>query len=100
VDTWAHGEGRLVLNPIYRTELSDDAGNVTLRFEFPTEWYEFENAGYLEYAPESVTVPRGVLADVQSGSQTDAVRDLIGRFVVIGVPDRYMKERRLADWSP
>jgi SAM-dependent methyltransferase/uncharacterized protein YbaR (Trm112 family) len=93
VDGWHHAEGRLALNPIYRLESADAEGNVTLRFEFPTEWYEFENAGYLEYAPESVTVSREVLADVRSGSPTDAVRELIDRFVVVGVPDRYMQER-------
>jgi hypothetical protein len=31
--------------------------------------------------------------NVRSGSQTDAVRDSIDRFVVVGVPDRYMQER-------
>ena len=93
VDGWSHAEGRLVLNPIYRLESADAEGNIALRFEFPSEWYEFENAGYLEYAPESITVSREVLADVRSGSQTDAVRDLIDRFVVVGVPDRYMQER-------
>jgi SAM-dependent methyltransferase len=97
VDSWSHAEGRLVLNPIYRLESADGEGNITLRFEFPSAWYEFENAGYLEYAPESVTVSREVLADVRSGSQTDAVRDLIDRFVVVGVPDRYMQERWPAD---
>ena len=90
---WAHAEGQLVLNPIYRVESATEQGDVTLRFEFPTEWYEFENAGYLEYAPESVTVSQEVLADVRAGSRTDAVRDLIDRFVVVGVPDRYMPER-------
>lgn len=97
VDGWSHAEGRLVLNPIYRLESADAEGNTALRFEFPSEWYEFENAGYLEYAPESVTVSREVLADVRSGSRTDAVRDLIDRFVVVGVPDRYMQERRPAE---
>ncbi len=92
-DDRAHAEGRLVLNPIYRLESAAQPGDVTLRFEFPTEWYEFENAGYLEYAPESIPVSREVLADVRAGSRTEAVRDLIDRFVVVGVPARYMQER-------
>ena len=36
---------------------------------------------------------RAVLADAQAGSRTDAVKDLIDRFVLVGVPDRYMPER-------
>jgi hypothetical protein len=76
-----------------RLESASAEGDVALRFEFPTEWYEFENAGYLEYAPDRITLSREVLADVRAGSRTDAVRDLIDRFVLVGVPDRYMPER-------
>ncbi len=93
VDDWAHAEGRLVLNPIYLMEGKDSSGELTMRFEFPSEWYEFENAGYLEYAPETVAVSREVLAAMRSGERTEEVRKLIERFVVVGVPDRYMRER-------
>ena len=36
---------------------------------------------------------RTVLAYAQAGSRTVAVKDLIDRFVLVGVPDRYMPER-------
>lgn len=90
---WPHAEGRLVLNPIYLVESMSPSGDLKLRFEFPSEWYEFENAGYLEYAPDSVDVPREVLTALREGDRTDAVQKLIDRFVIIGVPDRYMSER-------
>ena len=93
MEDWPHSEGHLALNPIYRIEGADGPGEIAMRFEFPSEWYEFENAGYREYAPETIQVPREVLASVRSGERTEAVRELIERFVVIGVPDRYMPER-------
>jgi SAM-dependent methyltransferase len=91
---WPHSEGHLVLNPIYRMDDTSPSGEVTMRFEFPSEWYEFENAGYREYAPESAVVSREQLAALSSGQRSEAVRDLIDRFVAVGAPDRYMPERR------
>ena len=93
VDDWAHAEGRLVLNPIYLMDDTDPPDELMMRFEFPSEWYEFENAGYLEYVPETVAVSREVLAAMRSGERTEEVRKLIDEFVVVGVPDRYMRER-------
>ena len=88
-----HAEGRLALNPIYVLEARTPDGGVRLRFEFPSEWYEFENAGYLKYAPDSVDVPGDVMAALQVGERTEAVQALIDRFVILGVPDRYMPDR-------
>lgn len=93
MEDWSHSEGHLARNPIYRIEDTDRSGDFAMRFEFPSEWYEFENAGYREYAPETIQVPREVLASVRSGDRSEAVRELIERFVVIWVPDRYMPER-------
>ena len=90
---WPHAGGRLVLNPIYLMESMSPSGDLTLRFEFPSKWYEFENAGYREYAPDSVDVPRDVLTALLAGDRTEAVQELIDRFVIVGVPDRYMWER-------
>ena len=90
---WPHAEGRLALNPIYVLDGEIPAGGVRLRFEFPSEWYEFENAGYLSYAPESVDVPGEVIAAMRAGERTEAVKALIGLFVIVGVPDRYTPER-------
>ena len=60
---------------LWRLESAGAEGDVTLRFEFPTEWHEFENAGYLEYAPQSITVSREVLAEVRAGSRTGTESD-------------------------
>ena len=87
---WPHAAGRMALNPIYVVEDVSPSGDLTLRFEFPSDWYAFENAGYLEYAPASIDVPARVLLAMNSGERTDSVRNLIDRFVVVGVPERYM----------
>ena len=90
---WPHAEGRLALNPIYVLDAQTPEGGVRLRFEFPSEWYEFENAGYRKYAPQSVDVPGDVMAALRAGKRTEAVQALIDHFVIVGVPDRYMPER-------
>jgi SAM-dependent methyltransferase len=86
---WSHGEGRLVLNPVYRATGRDAAGGLKLSFQFPSKWYEFENSGYLEYAPAEVEVSAAGLDALRSGERNAEVRELIERFVVLGVPDRY-----------
>lgn len=90
---WPHSEGRLAVNPIYRAESSTPKEGLKLRFEFPSEWYAFENEGYKEYAPDRVAISPEVLAAVRANDRTDAVQALIDRFVIIGVPDRYMPDR-------
>lgn len=97
VGDWPHAEGRLALNPIYLLEGNGSSGEITMRFEFPSKWYGLENAGYVKYAPETVDVPREVLAALRAGERTEEVRELIDKFVVVGVPDRYMPERWPAD---
>lgn len=86
---YPHGEGRLSLNPIYQFEKTIPDG-IRLRFQFPSAWFAFEDAKYLEYAPELVDVPNTVLAALQAGQRTPAVEDLIARFVVLGLPERYL----------
>ncbi len=90
---WPHSAGCLVVNPIYRVESGTPNEGLTLRFEFPSEWYAFENEDYAEYAPDRVEISPEVLVAVRAGERSAAVKELIDRFVIIGVPDRYMPDR-------
>jgi SAM-dependent methyltransferase len=85
---WPHAVGRLGINPIYAVT-SLPGGRVQLRFEFPTAWYAYENHGMLAYHPERVETDRAVLVALRDGRQTPAMADLVARFVVIGMPERF-----------
>ena len=89
LQNWLHAAGRLQLNPIYKISTRHGNGDLDLRFEFPTNWYKFENQGYLEYAPKECRVPGAVLEALATGRDHPALESLISQFVVIGMPDRY-----------
>ena len=84
-----HAEGHLGLNPMYRVErLGND---VRLRFEFPTTWHAFENARMLEYHEWGLTLSREEFDAALSGQQTQHTLDLARRFVLIGMPENYLR---------
>ncbi|MFZ1413394.1 MAG: class I SAM-dependent methyltransferase [Defluviicoccus sp.] len=85
---WPHAVGRLGVNPLYdRTPLN---GQVDLKVRFPSDWYRYQNAKFLEYAPEHCTVPAGLIAALGGGQSSADVETYVDRFVVIGMPDRYL----------
>jgi ubiquinone/menaquinone biosynthesis C-methylase UbiE/uncharacterized protein YbaR (Trm112 family) len=88
-ERFPHAVGRLQLNPLYRIESRAENGDVSLRFEFPSDWYEFENKGYLEYAPETCVVSGAVMRALESQQSHPELDSLISQFVVIGMPARY-----------
>jgi SAM-dependent methyltransferase len=87
---WPHAVGRLQLNPIYRVERRESNGDLSLRFEFPSEWYKFENEAYLAYAPKEVRLPARLSRDLAASANDMELDRYIGQFVVIGMPDRYV----------
>jgi SAM-dependent methyltransferase len=89
-EKWPHGEGQLVLNPLYTIEdRRDSLKDVKLRRAFPSVFYLEDHAQSKEYLPETVKVPAQVLADLSHGKRTDDVEKLVSQFVVLGVPERY-----------
>jgi SAM-dependent methyltransferase/uncharacterized protein YbaR (Trm112 family) len=86
-DEWPHGFGRLSLNPLYRVR--EHARGATLALEFPTRWFEFENAECLTYMPERVDLDGTTLADLAAGRRTENVETLLSRCVALGLPQAY-----------
>lgn len=84
-----HGEGRLGVNPIYRVERDED--NVRLLFEFPSTWYAFENADMLAYHSAGIRLTSQEFAAVRAGRRSDRTDELVRRFVLIGMPERYAR---------
>jgi ubiquinone/menaquinone biosynthesis C-methylase UbiE len=88
-DRWPHAVGRLQINPVYVVEKQHANGDLSLRFHFPSDWYEFENKAYLTYAPERCVLPAALARAVERGEHHPELERYIGKFVVIGMPDRY-----------
>lgn len=88
-DAWPHAVGRLGVNPLYeRTPVN---GRVDLKVRFPSDWYRYQNAKFLEYAPEQLSVPAALIAQLGAGQTPPDIETYVDRFVVIGMPDRYLR---------
>ena len=88
-EDWPHAEGRLTLNPLFVEETRSRLGNVQLRRQFPTDFYEEENAECKQYLPAVVSVNAQVLVDLTYGKRTLEMERLIEQCVVLGLPERY-----------
>lgn len=87
---YPHGNGELLFNPIYSPQVQPAPNVLKLKFEFPSKWYAFEDAKYVEYAPESVEISADVMRDIYEGNHSEAVQKLMGDFVLLGLPKRYL----------
>ncbi len=90
LEEWPHAVGELALNPIFKCQALPN-GKLKLSFEFPSTWFAYQNGdmyGYhgdrLEYDPAVLDLARSPRADIR-------VREHIDRFVLIGLPARYLK---------
>ncbi len=86
---WPHAAGRLQINPIYLADGGSQDGGLELKFQFPSEWYEFENQRYRDYAPARCSVTGEVLEALRRGERSRAMEDGINQFVILGMPERY-----------
>jgi ubiquinone/menaquinone biosynthesis C-methylase UbiE/uncharacterized protein YbaR (Trm112 family) len=93
---WPHAVGRLQINPIYKVERTDANGDVHLRFQFPSDWYKFENDAYLRYAPERCVLPGLVARALEKNEPGDELESYVSKFVIIGMPDRYVQRDLLS----
>ncbi|MGA2362133.1 MAG: methyltransferase domain-containing protein [Candidatus Aminicenantales bacterium] len=89
-ETWPHSVGRLKLNPLYREVNKDPAGNMTVEFQFPSSWYEFENSACSQYMPKTAIISTSTLNALSAGTWSDEIESLVRQCVIIGVPDRYL----------
>jgi hypothetical protein len=85
----ARVEGHLAFSPLYDVERHDSCATLTLRF--PSRDYEDEYRASRSYLPETMAVDHGLLAAIDRGELTDAVRELMARRVVVDLPVNYLK---------
>ncbi len=81
-----HGLGRLMVNPMYRITGSDDSG-MDLEFGFNPIWGAYEDADMAAYVQKWVRLEPGQLQKAIDEPDSEAARDLVERFILIGVPD-------------
>lgn len=89
--TWPHAVGNLGINPLY-VEDSVDGDRVRLRRVFPSTHYETENAVCKKYTPETVAISGQLYRALKSNgdmSNSQELAELIGQFVVVGMPKNY-----------
>jgi SAM-dependent methyltransferase len=86
-----HARGRLTINPIY-TSVGRD--NRRFRLTFPSDWYAFENGALTRFHDYQAVLTSQQMAELRTGKITPQLRPLIDRFVVIGVPERYIRSLR------
>jgi hypothetical protein len=98
-EDWPHAEGRLRLNPLYVLDKNAVQGSVGLKLQFPAAWYEQDNAMCKSYLPETVPVSSGAFAELSRGLRTPEIEALIGKGVVLGMPQRYASDTISSAWT-
>lgn len=84
-----HGAGVPQLNPVFTALHHDD--EVELKFVFPTTWFAFENAAMLRYTSAGVRLDPRTYDEVVAGLPTARTAELVDRFVLLGMPERYRR---------
>jgi SAM-dependent methyltransferase len=88
--SWPHARGRLRINPLYRVERRP-AGDLLLTLAEPSRFFADENVEANAYLPEDVTVSAQAVADLEDGTTSDEVRELVEKCVFVGMPTGYAR---------
>jgi SAM-dependent methyltransferase/uncharacterized protein YbaR (Trm112 family) len=87
---WPHAVGNLALNPIFTRSVTS-AGDMQLRFEFPSAWFAYENHEMLSYHPRRAIVKRAQLEMLHQSHSDSAPAQLVKSFILLGLPQRYFR---------
>ena len=80
----------LIINPIYK--MKEEGDKIVLEREFPSEFFRKEYPLTEKYLPERCEIDkRFVNGRSISISDSNEIEDLMRKFVVINVPEKYMK---------
>jgi SAM-dependent methyltransferase len=88
-----HATGRATLNPIFsKTGLGD--GRVRFDFEFPSVWFAYQNADMFAYHGDRTESDVEVVNSIGDNIDEPALADLVDKFVVIGLPPKYLRQSK------
>jgi SAM-dependent methyltransferase/uncharacterized protein YbaR (Trm112 family) len=86
---WCHGVGSLALNPVIEiTEEQPDA--LQTEFMFRSAWGAYEDSDMMAYTERWGRVDRAEYGTALADPGSASAANLLERFVLIGVPDRYL----------
>lgn len=89
---WCHGIGKLALNTV--VGVAADRGDVLeTEFLYRTVWGAYEDADMMCYTDRWGKIDKDELRRALAEPHGAAASELIGRFALIGVPDRYVRDR-------
>jgi SAM-dependent methyltransferase len=90
---WPHQVGTLALGTLFERETLPE-GKYRLTFKFPTIWFAYQNGDMYSYHGDQIECSTDVVERARSGQVDSEIKDLIERFVLVGLPDRYLKGHR------
>ena len=91
--SWPHARGTLQINPLY-LEKGKNATSIALERRFPSDSFATDHPECKDYMSEQAQISYAGLSDLEAGRRTPEIESLIGRFVVLGMPERYLPTGR------
>ncbi len=89
---WCHGVGKLTLNTVVR--ITADLGDrLASEFMYRTVWGAYEDADMMAYTERWGRIDKRELRGALADPRCRAASSLVGRFALIGVPERYVGDR-------
>ena len=90
--SWCHGVGKLALNTV--VSITADRGDrLDSEFMYRTVWGAYEDADMMTYTERWGRIDKNELRRALADPRSPAASSLVGRFALIGVPDRYVADR-------
>ena len=89
---WCHGVGKLTLNTVVSV-VGDHSGSLATEFMYRTVWGAYEDADMMSYTERWGRIDKDEVRRALADPGGTAASRLVGRFALIGVPDRYVRDR-------
>ena len=86
-----HGVGRLTFNPVIDV-VGRQGDGIRTEFMFKSAWGGYEDADMMCYTPRWGRYDRRSLQRALAEPTSQAARDLVDRFVFVGMPQQYRRE--------
>ena len=87
-----NNKNNLVINPIYK--MKEEGNKILLEREFPSEFFRKEFPLTEKYLPARCKIDKRIVKGRSIRiSDSNEIEDLMRKFVVINVPEKYIKER-------
>ncbi|MGE0803808.1 MAG: methyltransferase domain-containing protein [Lautropia sp.] len=90
--SWCHGVGRLTLNPALSI-VGDRGDTLETEFMFRSIWGGYEDSDMMSYTERWGRIDKQQLQAALRNPSGATASELLRRFVLVGVPDRFIRDR-------